>query len=139
MNWYRIAKIQSDESIVDLVFGEWKKTSFDANVNTLIQRIYQTGVPADANRDKLSDVTEEVVKELASEDGELQLWHKVMKDKRYYAKLKNAINKLYRKKVEEIEKAKRGPLQINTPQTPSQQGGPGGAPGGGAPGAGMLM
>jgi len=130
MNWYKIRK--SAESIADLAYNEWKNSSFDANVGTIIHRIYQIGVSKDAKRDELDERIEQVVKELINEDGELQMWHKVIKDRKYYGKIKHSVKKQYKKKINEIEKSKRGPLPINTPQTPS-------APPGGGGGGGMLM
>ena len=129
MNWYKIRK--NAESIADLAYNEWKNSSFDANVGTIIHRIYQIGVSKDAKRDELDERIEQVVKELINEDGELQMWHKVIKDRKYYGKIKHSVKKQYKKKINEIEKSKRGPLPINTPQTPSAP------PGGG--GGGMLM
>jgi len=134
MNWYQNIITTSGKSVVDLVYQEWKESSFMANVGSIIHRIYQIGVPADANKETLEDRIDQVVKELASEDGEMKLWHKVIRDGKYFSRIKNAVKKQYRKKVKEIEKAKQGPLQINTPQTPAAP------PGGGGGGAGgMLM
>jgi len=134
MNWYVKIKQASDKSVTDLVYDEWKGSTFDANVNTIIYRIYQIGLPAEVNKDKIEKRVSQVVKELSSEDGEMQLWHKVVEDKRYFGKIKNAVKKRYRRKVKEIERAKQGPLQINTPQTPEIPQG-----GGGGMGGGMLM
>jgi hypothetical protein len=132
MSWYTVIKASSDSSIVDLVYNEWKDTSFESNVGTIIHRIYQIGLPADSKKDKIEKRTIEVVKELAVEDGDMQLWHKVMEDRLYFSRIKNSVKKQYRKKVKEIEAAKNGPLPINTPQTPA------GPPGGGM-GGGMMM
>lgn len=135
MNWYKQIKTSiKDESIADIAYDEWKESSFESNVGTIIHRIYHIGVPADAKRQEIEERIDEVVKELSLEDGELRLWHKVIKDKKYFSKIKGRVVKTYKDKVKAIEKAKRGPLQINTPQTPSNPGG-GGAGGGGK----MLM
>ncbi|MFW5890707.1 MAG: hypothetical protein ACOCUI_00645 [bacterium] len=129
MNWYK-KLAQNSDSILDIIYDNWKESSFNENVNTIIYRIYQIGVPADVDKKKLENRIEQVIYELAHEGGELNLWYKVTKDDNYFEKLKNSAKKRYRKKVKEIEKAKKGPLQINTPQTPL------GPPGGGG---GMLM
>ena len=133
MNWYRKIKISSKKSIVDIVYEDWKESSFEDNVNSVIQRIYQIGIPPTANKEKLSKRVNEVIKELANEDGEMQLWHKVIKDRKYFEKIKNSVKKNYKRKIKELERAKRGPLQINTPQTPDSDSGLGGGSGG------MLM
>ena len=130
MNWYKNLKKYA-LSITDLAYDEWKKTSFKANVGTIIYRIYQIGVPANAKKHELGERVDQVIKELSKEDGELRLWHKVINDTKYFNKIKSVVKKQYKSKVKEIEKAKNGPLQINTPQTPTEPSGGGGG--------GMLM
>jgi len=130
MNWYKNIKISKNKTIEDLAYNEWKKSSFDANVGAVIYRIYQSGTPKNASSEELDEKIEDVMSELISEEGELNMWSKVLEDSKYFSKIKNSVKKKYKKKIEEIEKVKSGPLQINTPQTPNKPPGSGGGVGG---------